>query len=266
MTATIETTNTATASDQSALWRRLATQLRIDSIRSTTAAGSGHPTSALSAADIMSVLLVSYLHYDYDNPQHPNNDSLILSKGHAAPLLYAAFKAAGAITDEEMMTLRQLGSRIEGHPTPILPWVQAATGSLGQGLSIGVGDALCGKYLDKLPYHVWVILGDSEMAEGSVWEGFETASFQGLSNVTAIIDVNRLGQRGETQLGWNTGAYAARARAFGWHAIEINGHDLAEIDRAFAEAVASDKPTAIVARTEKGHGVSFIANIVGWHG
>src|SRR5204863_3500734 len=163
-------------------------------------------------------------------------DHLIFSKGHASPLLYSIFKAAGAITDEELMTLRKFGSRLEGHPTPILPWVDVATGSLGQGLPIGVGVALAGKYLDKLPYHIWVLLGDSEMAEGSVWEAFDHAAHYRLGNLIAILDINRLGQRGETELGWNTRAYAERARAFGWHAIAVDGHDLDAIDRAFGAA------------------------------
>lgn len=256
----------APTTEKTQQWSQLAAQLRIDSIRCTTAAGSGHPTSAMSAADLMSVLLTSYLKYDFDNPDHPNNDSLIFSKGHACPLLYSAYKAAGAITDEELLTLRQLGSRLEGHPTPDIPWVQAATGSLGQGLPIGVGDALSGKFLDKLPFRVWVILGDSEMAEGSVWEAFHTASHYELNNLIAIIDVNRLGQRGETALGWNTGAYVARAEAFGWHAIEIDGHNLEEIDRAYQEALNSDKPVCIVARTQKGYGASITADKMDWHG
>src|SRR5205823_3544868 len=240
-------------------WTDLAQQLRVDSIRSSTAAGSGHPTSSMSAADLMSVLMLSYLHYDFDNPKNPNNDHLIFSKGHASPLLYSIFKAAGAISDEELMTLRKFGSRLEGHPTPVLPWVDVATGSLGQGLPIGVGIALAGKYLDKLPYHVWVLLGDSEMAEGSIWEAFDHAGHSGLNNLVGILDMNRLGQRGETELGWNSGAYAARARAFGWHAIEIDGHDLAAIDAAFAEAVQQQtQPTLIVAKTMKGRGVSFL--------
>src|SRR5436853_4926934 len=155
--------------------RELGQQLRVDSIRSSTAAGSGHPTSSMSAADLMAVLMSSYLHYDFDNPGNPNNDHLIFSKGHASPLLYSMFKAAGAISDEELMTLRKFGSRLEGHPTPVLPWVDVATGSLGQGFPIGVGIALAGKYLDKLPYHIWVLLGDSETAEGSVWEAFDHA-------------------------------------------------------------------------------------------
>jgi transketolase len=252
--------------DQVELWQQLAKQLRIDSIRCTTQAGSGHPTSSMSAADLMSVLLVSHLQYDFDNPDHPNNDSLIFSKGHACPLLYSAYKAAGAVTDEELMTLRQLGSRLEGHPTPDIPWVEAATGSLGQGLPIGVGDALAGKYLDKLPFRVWVILGDSEMAEGSVWEAFHIAAFYKLNNLIAILDVNRLGQRGETELGWNTEAYADRARAFGWNAIVVDGHNVEEIDRAYTEAKTSDKPTAIIAKTQKGKGSSITADKNDWHG
>jgi transketolase len=248
-------------------WTDLAQQLRVDSIRSSTAAGSGHPTSSMSAADLMAVLLTRYLHYDFDNPQNPNNDHLIFSKGHASPLLYSIFKAAGAISDEELLTLRKFGSRLEGHPTPILPWVDVATGSLGQGLPIGVGIALCGKYLDKLPYHVWVLCGDSEMAEGSMWEAFDHASHYKLDNLVAIIDVNRLGQRGETELGWNTTAYAARVGAFGWNAIVIDGHNYDEIDRAFAQASQPNGlPTAIIARTIKGKGVSFLENKNGWHG
>jgi transketolase len=249
-------------------WKELAAQLRMDSIRSTTAAGSGHPTSAMSAADLMAVLLSSYLRYDWSRPHHPNNDRLIFSKGHACPLLYAMYKAAGAISDEELLTLRKLGSRLEGHPNPrVLPYVDVATGSLGQGLPIGVGMGLNGKCLDRLPYHVWVLLGDSEMAEGSVWEAFDKAWYYQLNNLTAIVDVNRLGQRGETELGWNTAAYAARARAFGWHAIELDGHDLAAIDAAYQEALAqTERPSCLIARTEKGHGVSFVANKDGWHG
>src|SRR5438034_4967866 len=240
-------------------WTNLAQQLRVDSIRSTTTAGSGHPTSSMSAADLMAVLLTGYLRYDFDNPQNPNNDHLIFSKGHASPFLYSIFKAAGAISDEELMTLRKFGSRLEGHPTPVLPWVDVATGSLGQGLPIGVGIALAGKYLDKLPYHVWVLCGDSEMAEGSIWEAFDHAGHYRLNNLIGILDMNRLGQRGQTELGWNSAAYAARARAFGWHTIEIDGHDPAAIDRAYAEAEGqADQPTFIVARTVKGRGVSFL--------
>src|SRR6266481_6364125 len=259
---------TTTSTDpQVQQWTNLAQQLRVDSIRCTTAAGSGHPTSSMSAADLMAVLLTGYLHYDFDNPQNPNNDHLIFSKGHASPLLYAMYKAAGAISDDELMTLRKFGSRLEGHPTPALPWVDVATGSLGQGLPIGVGIALAGKYLDKLPYHIFVLLGDSEMAEGSQWEAFDHASHYKLDNLVAIIDVNRLGQRGETELGWNTTAYALRAEAFGWNAIVIDGHNYEEINQAYAKAVQPNgSPTAIIARTIKGKGVSFLENVNGWHG
>jgi transketolase len=249
-------------------WKELAAQLRVDSIRCTTAAGSGHPTSGMSAADLMAVLLVKYLRFDWSNPHLPGNDRLIFSKGHACPLLYSMFKAAGAITDQELLTLRKFGSRLEGHPNPhTLPYVDVATGSLGQGLGIGVGMALNGKYLDRLPYRVWVLLGDSEMAEGSIWESLDKASYYKLDNLIAVLDMNRLGQRGETDLGWNGPAYAARLRAFGWHAIELDGHDLKAIDAAYAEALAQkDRPTCLVAKTVKGAGVSFVANKDGWHG
>ncbi len=249
-------------------WHELAQQLRVDSIRSTTKAGSGPPTSSMSAADLMAVLLRSYLHYDFDNPHNPGNDHLIFSKGHASPLLYALYKAAGAISDEELLSLRTFGSRLEGHPAPVLPWVDVATGSLGQGLPIGVGIALAGKYLDKRPYRVWVLLGDSEMAEGSIWEAFDHAAHYQLNNLIAILDVNRLGQRGETMLGWNTRAYADRARAFGWQALEIDGHNLEEIDTAYGQAISSQAniPTLIVARTVKGKGVASLEDKGGWHG
>ncbi len=249
------------------LWTELAAQLRVDSIRSSSAAGSGHPTSSMSAADLMAVLTASYLRYDFDRPADPRNDHLIFSKGHASPLLYAIYKAAGAISDDEMLTFRKEGSRMEGHPTPLLPWVDVATGSLGQGLPIAVGVALAGKQLDRLPYRVWCLCGDSEMAEGSIWEALETASFHSLDNLTAIVDVNRLGQTGETMYGWDLDTYAGRARAFGWHAIEVNGHDPVAIDAAYAEALAtSGRPTVILARTEKGHGVAAVANRNGFHG
>jgi transketolase len=256
-----------TTEAQQQQWHELAQQLRVDSIRATTAAGSGHPTSSMSAADLMAVLLAKYFRYDFENPQNPNNDHFILSKGHAAPLLYAMYKAVGVISDEELLSLRKFGSRLQGHPVPILPWVDVATGSLGQGLPMGVGIGLAGKYLDKLPYGIWVLMGDSETAEGSIWEAFEHASHYNLNNITAIIDVNRLGQRGQTQLGWNTQAYAARARGFGWHAIEIDGHNLTQIDQAYGEATTIyDRPTLIVARTEKGKGVANLEDIDGWHG
>jgi transketolase len=264
MTMTAPTAQPATSTAQ---WHELAQQLRVDSIRASTAAGSGHPTSSLSAADLMAVLLAKYLKYDFAAPHNPANDHLIFSKGHASPLLYALYKAAGAISDEELMTFRRFGSRVEGHPTPVLPWVDVATGSLGQGLPIGVGIALAGQYLDKLPYRVWVLLGDSETAEGSVWEAFDHASHYRLANLTAIIDVNRLGQRGETELGWNLDVYAARARAFGWHTVEIDGHNLDQIDAAYAEAQRhADGPTVVIARTIKGKGVTALEDKNGWHG
>ncbi len=249
-------------------WRKLANQLRVDSIRCTTAAGSGHPTSSMSAADVMAVLMEKYLRYDFNEPQYPNNDRLIFSKGHAAPLLYAFYKAAGAIDDAELLSLRKMGSRLEGHPVPeVLPWVDVATGSLGQGLCMGVGMAMNGKYLDRMPYRVWVLLGDSETAEGSIWEAFNTASFYKLDNLTAVLDMNRLGQRGPTELEWQSSVYAERARSFGWHAVEINGHDPEQIDKAMAEAIAvTGKPTLIVAKTEKGHGATLTANKENWHG
>ena len=247
--------------------RELGQQLRVDSIRSSDAAGSGHPTSSMSAADLMAVLLANHLHYDFDHPEDPRNDHLIFSKGHASPLYYSVLKAAGAITDEELLTFRRLGSRLEGHPTPVLPWVDVATGSLGQGLPIGVGVALAGKRLEHLPYRVWVLCGDSEMAEGSIWEAFEHAAYCGLPHLTAIIDVNRLGQTRETMHGWDLDSYANRALAFGWHAIEIDGHDVTAIDDALTEAArATDKPTVIVARTIKGKGASEVENLLGKHG
>ncbi|HEX5323322.1 MAG TPA: transketolase, partial [Capsulimonadaceae bacterium] len=247
--------------------KELGQQLRVDSIRSTTAAGSGHPTSSMSAADLMAVLMTNYLKYDPSDPHSADNDHLIFSKGHAAPLLYSMYKAAGWISDAEMMTLRKFGSRIEGHPVPVLPYVDVATGSLGQGLPIAVGIALCGKYIDKLDYRCWVLLGDSEMAEGSIWEALDKASHYQLNRLIGILDMNRLGQRGPTDLGWDSHAYAARASGFGWHAIEIDGHDYTAIDNAYKEALAqTEKPTLIIAKTEKGSGVSFLANKEGWHG
>ncbi|MFL5923585.1 MAG: transketolase [Gaiellaceae bacterium] len=248
-------------------WRELGQQLRVDSVRAAAVTSSGHPTSSMSAADLMAVLISKYLHYDFDRPDNPANDHLVFSKGHASPLLYSMYKAAGAVTDEELLTFRTFGSRLEGHPTPAIPWVDVATGSLGQGLPYGVGIALAGKKLDRLPYRVWVLCGDSEMAEGSMWEAFEHASFYGLDNLTAIIDVNKFGQRGETMHGWDLDSYASKARAFGWHAIEIDGHDVEAIDRAYGEAVAEQgQPTAIVTRTVKGKGVKAVEDKPGWHG
>jgi transketolase len=249
------------------LWRELGQQLRVDSIRSSAVTKSGHPTSSMSAADLMAVLLAKYLHYDFDTPDDPRNDHLVFSKGHASPLLYSMYKAAGAVTDEELLTFRKFGSRLQGHPTPEIPWVDVATGSLGQGLPFCVGIALAGKKLDQLPYRVWALCGDSEMAEGSMWEAFEHAAYYKLDNLTAIIDVNRLGQRGETMHGWDLDSYADRARAFGWHAIEIDGHDVEAVDQAYAEAISTQGvPTVVVAKTIKGKGVKEVENQPNWHG
>jgi transketolase len=247
--------------------RELGQQFRVDSIRPAAVAKSGHPTSGMSAADLMAVLVANHYRYDFDNPKQAANDRLVFSKGHASTLYYAILRAVGAISDEELLTYRKFGSMLEGHPTPLIPWVDVATGSLGQGLPIGVGMGLAAKYLDRLPSHVWVLCGDSEMAEGSMWEAFEHASHYELDNLTAIIDVNRLGQRGETMIGWNTGVYVERARAFGWNAIEIDGHDVEEIDRAYTQAAETKgRPTVIVARTIKGKGVKAVEDKNGWHG
>jgi len=247
--------------------RELAQQLRVDSIRCSTAAGSGHPTSSMSAADVMAVLLARHLRYDWSKPDEPANDHLIFSKGHASPLLYSMFKAAGVVSDDELVnSYRQFGSRLQGHPTPVLPWVDVATGSLGQGLPAGVGVALAGKYLDELPYRVWVLCGDSEMAEGSMWEALDKAGHYQLGNLVAIIDVNRLGQRGPTALGWDTAAYAARVQAFGARPVVIDGHDLEAIDKALADAPGGGQPTVIIARTRKGRGFDEVEDREGWHG
>jgi transketolase len=247
----------------------LAQQLRVDSVRSSTSAGSGHPTSSMSAADLLAVLVGRHLRYDWDDPANPANDHLIFSKGHASPLLYSVYKAVGVVSDDELMSgYRRLGSRLEGHPTPVLPWVDVATGSLGQGLPDAVGVALAGKYLDEAPFRVWVLCGDSEMAEGSIWEAFDKASHYKLSNLIAMVDVNRLGQRGPTELSWDLEAYRRRASAFGARVLTVDGHDVAEIDRAMAEAGDStgDQPTVILARTIKGRGFSEVEDREGWHG
>ena len=217
--------------------RELGQQLRVDSIRASDVKKSGHPTSSMSAADLMAVLFAKYLRYDFDQPENWLNDHLIFSKGHASPLLYSLYLAAGAISEEELLSFRTFGSRLEGHPTPLLPWVDVATGSLGFGLPVGVGVALSGKRLEEAPYRVWVLCGDSEMAEGSIWEALEHAAHYGLDNLVVIVDVNRLGQRGETMNGWQIDHYLERARAFGCRAIAADGHDVAAIDGAFAEAV-----------------------------
>jgi transketolase len=248
-------------------WNELAAQLGVDSIRSSTAAGSGHPTSSLSAAHLVAVLWSDHLRYDVADPKSLANDRFVLSKGHASPLIFSVLKAVGAIGDEQLLSFRRFGSPVQGHPAPLpeMPWIDVATGSLGQGLPIALGMALAMK-MDAIPARVWCLMGDSEVAEGSVWEAMENASHHGADNLIAIIDVNRLGQRGPTMLQWDLDTYAARARSFGWHPIEVDGHDVAAIDAAFTEAEGSDAPAVVIAKTEKGHGVSFLANQEGWHG
>lgn len=247
---------------------RLARLIRYFILVSTTAAGSGHPTSSLSAADLTAALLFSGIfRYDAERPDFPNNDRLIFSKGHASPLLYALWAAAGKVSEGDLLKLRTLGSPLEGHPTPDFRYVEAATGSLGQGLSVGVGMALNARYLDKLPYRTYVLLGDSEMAEGSQWEAMQLAAHYGLNNLIGIIDVNRLGQRGETMYGHDVGAYEERIASFGWDTRVIDGHDIEEILDAYGYATrSSEKPVMIIARTLKGKGVSFLEDKNGWHG
>jgi transketolase len=221
----------------------------------------------MSAADLMAVLLARHLRYDFTEPEAPGNDHLIFSKGHASPLYYSMLRAAGAIGEKEFLSYRMVRSRLEGYSTPRLPWVDVATGSLGQGLPIGVGVAIAGKCLDKLPYRVWVLCGDGELAEGSIWEAAEQAGCSRLDNLTVIVDVNRLGRRGPTRHGWDTATYAARFRAFGWHTQEIDGHDIREIDRAFSVAAAHrGAPSVILARTRRGRGVAAVEDREGAHG
>ena len=248
-------------------WNELASQLGVDSIRCSTAAGSGHPTSSLSAAHLLAVLWSDHLRYDVADPKNKANDRFVLSKGHASPLMFSVLKAVGAIGDEQLMSFRRFGSPVQGHPVPLpdMPWVDVATGSLGQGLPIALGMALAMK-MDGIAARAWCLLGDSEVAEGSVWEAMANASYHGANNLIAILDVNRLGQRGPTMLQWDLDAYTARALAFGWHAIEVDGHDPEAIDGAFVEAERADRPAIVIAKTEKGHGVSFLANREGWHG
>ena len=246
----------------------LAAQLRVDSIRSSTAAGSGHPTSSMSAADLLAVLVARHLRSDWDHPKSPDNDHLVFSKGHASPLLYSVFRAVGVVSEQELLGgYRRFGQRLQGHPTPVLPWVDVATGSLGQGLADGVGIALAGRYLERRSYRVWVLCGDSELTEGSIWEALDKAAYYELSNLIAIVDVNRLGQRGPTELGWDLDAYARRAEAFGARTLVIDGHDLRAIDHAMAAAArADDRPTVILARTVKGKGFTEVEDRNGWHG
>ena len=246
--------------------RNVATRLRIDSVRSTTKAGSGHPSTCASAADIVAVLFLGEMRYDPKDPQRVDNDRFILSKGHAAPLLYAAWAEVGIVSREATLTLRELTSDLEGHPTPRLPWVDLATGSLGQGLAAGVGCALNARRIGS-DYRTYVLMGDGEMAEGSVWEAAQSGQFHKLDSLCAIVDLNGLGQSRETQFGHDTETVAARWRAFGWHAIVVDGHDIDAVQAAFAEARATKgQPTVLVARTEKGKGIAVMEGKPGWHG
>jgi transketolase len=236
-------------------------------LRATTSAGSGHPTSCLSAADITAVLFDKYFTYDIQSPLNLYNDHFVLSKGHAAPLLYTLFGMAGAYPMEELLSLRKFGSHLEGHPTPKFRYADAATGSLGQGLSVGAGLAIAAKREGRA-FKTYVLLGDGELAEGQVWEAANFAAYHKLDNLIAIADINRLGQSGETMFGHDLEKYAARFQSFGFEVIRINGHDLSEIDRAFLQAIEhpQGKPVAIIAKTVKGKGISFLEDKDGWHG
>jgi transketolase len=240
-------------------------QLRIHSIASTTAAGSGHPTSCCSAADVMAALFFGHMRYDPKNPHYHNNDRFILSKGHAAPLLYAAWAETGLFPAEDLLKLRQITSDFEGHPTPRLPFVDVATGSLGQGLSVGVGMALCAR-LDNLDYRTYVLMGDGEIAEGAVWEAASLAGVYKLNNLVGIVDVNRLGQSQATAFGYSLDVYKKRFEGFGWRTEVIDGHDMDEILEVLAAVGLGDKPLVILAKTLKGAGISFAQDKDGWHG
>src|SRR5215468_1170844 len=243
----------------------IANQLRIHSIAATTAAGSGHPTSCCSAADLVAALFFGHMRYDPKNPRFYNNDRFILSKGHAAPLLYAAWAELGLFPVDELLKLRRLDSDLEGHPTPRLPFADVATGSLGQGLSVGVGIALCAR-LDKLDYRTYVLLGDGEIAEGSVWEAASLAGVNQLNNLIAVVDVNRLGQSQATPFGHNLDIYKRRFESFGWRTEEIDGHDIDEILEVLAAVGLGTQPLVVLAKTLKGAGISFIQDKEGWHG
>ena len=247
------------------LLKGIANQLRIHSITSTTAAGSGHPTSCCSAADVVATLFFGHMRYDAKNPHFYNNDRFILSKGHAAPLLYAAWAENGFIPVPELATLRQFTSELEGHPTPRLPFVDVATGSLGQGLGVGAGVALAAR-LDKLDYNTYVLLGDGEIAEGAVWEAASFAGIYKLNNLIAIVDANRLGQSEPTAFGHDIGVYSKRFDAFGWRVEVVDGHDIEEIVEVLSGIGLDDKPLVIIAKTYKGAGVSFLQDKEGWHG
>jgi transketolase len=247
------------------LLKGIANQLRIHSITATTAAGSGHPTSCLSAADLVATLFFGQMRYDAKNPHYYNNDRFILSKGHAAPLLYAAWAENGFLPIAELATLRQFTSELEGHPTPRLAFADVATGSLGQGLGVGVGMALAAR-LDKLDYNTYVLMGDGEIAEGAVWEAASLAGVYKLNNLIAIVDANRLGQSQATAFGHDVGVYAKRFQAFGWRTEVIDGHDIEEIAEVLGGVGLNDQPLVIIAKTYKGAGVSFLQDKDGWHG
>jgi len=247
------------------LLKGIANQLRIHSITATTAAGSGHPTSCLSAADIVATLFFGHMRYDATNPHYFNNDRFILSKGHAAPLLYAAWAENGFIPVSHLATLRQFTSDLEGHPTPRLAFADVATGSLGQGLGIGLGMALAAR-LDKLDYNTYVLMGDGELAEGAVWEAASLAGINKLNNLVAIVDANRLGQSEATAFGHDVGVYAKRFEAFGWRTEVIDGHDIEEIAEVLGGVGLGDQPLVIIAKTYKGAGVSFLQDQENWHG
>jgi transketolase len=257
----------AAASDRIPQLRARAARLREHSLRATSEAGSGHPTSCLSAADLVAALFFDVLRYDPRDPGNPDCDRFVLSKGHAAPLLYAAWAEAGALPVEELLTLRRIDSPLEGHPTPKFAGTVAATGSLGQGLSVGVGLAWNARQLAHSDQRIYVLCGDGEVAEGSVWEAIALAAHEQLDNLVAIIDVNGLGQSQRTMYGFDVAGYAARFAAFGWHPIPVDGHDMEAIVAAFEEAqTVRGKPVALVARTQKGHGVSALSDKDNWHG
>jgi transketolase len=244
-----------------------ANRLRVLCIRMTTHAGSGHPTTCLSSAEIAACLFFDVMRYDPKNPHGPMNDRLIVSKGHAAPLLYASLAEAGAFPVERLMTLRTRESEIEGHPTPRFPWAYVATGSLGQGLSVALGMALCWKYVDQVDRRAFVLLGDGETAEGSVWESAALAAHYKLDNLVAVIDVNRLGQSQATMYGHDLDTYVRKFEAFGWRTMTVDGHDCEALLEAFQKAqVPDEKPVAIVAKTIKGKGISFAEDKNGFHG
>ena len=246
---------------------KLARLIRYYCLLMTTTAGSGHLTSSLSATDIMTTLFFGgFLRFDPKNPDFPQNDRVIFSKGHASPLFYALWAAAGVISEKELLTYRKFGSSLEGHPSKEFRFTEAPTGSLGQGLSIGLGMALNG-IIEGLPYKTYVLLGDSEMSEGSVWEALQIAPHYKLNNLVGIIDVNRLGQVGETMLGWDVSSYKKRISSFGWEAIVIDGHNFHEISEALSRANSShDQPVMIIAKTIKGKGIDFLENKDNFHG